>query len=88
MAVIYDVFLGNIMVQLKKLAELVRTHRKLSGLSQLELAELAGVGKTAVFDIEQGKATIQLLTLQKIFHALNLKIKVISPVMAEEQELF
>jgi y4mF family transcriptional regulator len=70
------------------LAQLIRHHRKLSGLSQQQLAEIAGVGKTAIFDIEHGKATIQLATLQKILHALNIKLKAISPIANEEQELF
>ena len=35
------------------LGALVKDHRKKAGLTQLELANLAGVGKTTVFDIEK-----------------------------------
>jgi HTH-type transcriptional regulator / antitoxin HipB len=59
----------------------IRQHRKVAGLSQLQLAELAGVGKTVVFDLEKGKETIQLDTLRKILMALNIKVQLISPIM-------
>ncbi len=67
----------------KTIAELVETHRKKSGLSQKELAQLAGVGKTAVFDIEHAKATVQLATLMKVFDALNIQISFSSPLLKE-----
>ena len=62
------------------IAKQVRSNRKFAGLSQQELAKLAGVGKTVVFDIEQGKETVQLNTLLKIFDVLNIKLKFESPV--------
>jgi DNA-binding XRE family transcriptional regulator len=46
------------------LKNIVRQHRRLSGLSQAELAKLAGVGKTVVFDIEHGKESVQFDTLK------------------------
>jgi len=69
------------MLEPQALAELIRKHRKLAGLSQLQLAEMAGVGKTAVFDLEKGKETIQLDTLRKILVVLNIKVQLISPLM-------
>lgn len=62
-----------------QIAQLVRTNRKFAGLSQNELAKLAGVGKTVIFDIEKGKETVQLDTLLKIFDVLNIKLKFESP---------
>ncbi|MFN0062540.1 MAG: helix-turn-helix domain-containing protein, partial [Myxococcaceae bacterium] len=38
----------------------VRQHRKLRGLTQRQLAELAGVGPRAVFDMERGKVTLRM----------------------------
>lgn len=70
------------------LANIVKTHRKKSGLTQLQLAELAGVGKTVVFDIEHGKSTVQLLTLQKVLHTLNIKLFCASPLLPEIKEVF
>lgn len=63
------------------LADILRKHRKMAGLSQQQLAELAGVGKTVVFDLEKGKESIQLNTLRKILHVLNIKVQLTSPMM-------
>ena len=63
--------------------EIIRFHRKRSGLTQLELAERAGVGKTVVFDIENGKETVQVDTLRKVFAALNIRVKLESSFMNE-----
>ncbi len=69
------------MIEPQKLAEIISKHRKLAGLSQLQLAELAGIGKTVVYDIEKGKETIQLDTLRKILIVLNIKVQLISPLL-------
>ena len=63
------------------LAAIIKKHRKAAGLSQLQLAELAGVGKTVVFDLEKGKETIQLDTLRKILKTLNITVQLTSPFM-------
>ena len=62
-----------------EIAKIVRYFRKQSGLSQLQLAKLAGVGKTAIFDIEKGKATIQLNSLLKVLTILNIRLKFETP---------
>ena len=59
----------------------IRQHRKLAGLSQLELAKLAGVGKTVVFDLEHGKESVQLDTLKKELVVLNIQLELRSPVI-------
>ncbi len=64
-----------------KLNEIVLFHRKKSGLSRSQLADLAGVGKTVIYDIEKGKQTIRFSTLQKVLTALNIKITFTSPLM-------
>lgn len=58
-----------------EIAKLVHYYRKQSGLSQQEMARIAGVGKTVVFDIENGKETVQLNTLLKILDVLNIRMK-------------
>ena len=63
------------------MATVIKKHRKEAGLSQLQLAEMAGVGKTVVFDLEKGKETIQLDTLRKIMAVLNIKVQLTSPFM-------
>lgn len=64
-----------------ELGQIIRQHRKLSGLTRVECARLAGVGKTVVYDIEHGKPSVQLLTLLKILHVLNIRIHLSSPVI-------
>lgn len=67
------------MQNIKLISEAIRYFRKRSGLSQLELARIAGVGKTVVFDIEKGKETVQLNSLLKVLDVLNIKIKLETP---------
>lgn len=68
----------------EEIAKTVRYFRKRGGLSQLALAELAGVGKTVVFDIEQGKASVQLNTLLKVLDVLNIQMTLTTPFAQEE----
>ncbi|MCK5368680.1 MAG: helix-turn-helix transcriptional regulator [Cyclobacteriaceae bacterium] len=65
----------------KELAVIIRMHRKAAKLTQLQLAELAGVGKTVVFDIEKGKETVKLITLRKILKVLNIEMQLTSPLL-------
>ena len=63
----------------KYLPKLIRSYRKKAGLSQLELAELAGVGKTLVFNVEKGHSDVQLGNLMKILRVLNIKLSAETP---------
>ena len=58
----------------------IKEHRKESGLTQLELANLAGVGKTTVFDIEKNKESIRWNTLLAILKVLNIEVQFKSPI--------
>jgi y4mF family transcriptional regulator len=64
------------------LAHIIRQHRQARHLSQSQLAQAAGVGKTVVFDIEHGKPTVQLDTLLKILRALDVRLVFESPSAA------
>ena len=66
------------------LADIVRQHRKHSGLTQQALAQHAGVGKTVIYDVEHRKTSIRLDTLLKILHVLNIKIHLESPLVTGE----
>jgi len=70
----------------KPIAEIVRFHRKQSGLSRKQLADMAGVGKTVIFEIENEKETIRFSTLKKVLTALNIKINLESPLMERMHE--
>ncbi len=63
------------------LAEIIRFHRKQAGLSQNELADMAGIGKTAVFDLEKGRVSARLETVQKVLRVLNIEVEFQSPMM-------
>jgi len=71
---------------METIGAIIRCHRKKSNLSQKQLADLAGVGKTAVFDIEHGKETVRFDTLQKVCRVLNISIRLDSPVMEQCKE--
>jgi len=69
------------MIDSQKLADVIKLHRKAAKLTQIQLAEMAGVGKTVVFDIEKGKESIRLDTLRKILKVLNIKVQLTSQLM-------
>ncbi len=62
------------------LGAFIQNHRKSTGLSQLKFAQLVGVGKTLVYDLEKGKETVQLSSLNKILDGLNIQVELISPL--------
>ncbi len=63
------------------IGRVVQYHRKQAGLSRINLADIAGVGKTVVYDIENGKETVRLNTLFKVLGALNVSLSLDSPLM-------
>ena len=65
----------------KQISKIIIFHRKKSRLTQKQLADLAGVGKTVVFDIEKGKETVQLNSLLKVLSVLNIKLEMKSSLM-------
>jgi len=69
-----------------ELNEIILYHRKQAKLTRIELAELAGVGKTVIYDIENGKKTVKWSTMLTILEALNIKIDLISPLMDEYEK--
>ncbi len=69
----------------QNISELIKKTRKLAGLSQLELATRAGVGKTLVFNIEKGATNVSFENVLKILKVLNIKIDLKLPIQGEEQ---
>lgn len=59
----------------KELASIIRNTRKTAGLSQLELASLAKVGKTLIFNLEKGSTKVSFENLLKVLKVLNIKIE-------------
>ena len=58
----------------------IKEHRKKAGLTQLQLANLAGVGKTTVFDIEKKKTTVSWNNLLAVIKILNIEVQFKSPM--------
>jgi HTH-type transcriptional regulator / antitoxin HipB len=77
---IYYCYRGN--MDISEIAHVVKHHRKVANLSQAELGRLAGVGKTAVFDLEHEKETIRFDVVRKILEALNITVKLGSPLFS------
>ncbi len=63
------------------IAKLIAYHRNRSGLTQQELATLAGVGKNLVYELEKGKQTVRLENLLKVLRVLNVEMDFRSPLM-------
>lgn len=57
------------------LAKIIKETRKVAGLTQLELATRAGVGKTLVYNLEKGSSKVSLENLLKVLKILNIKIE-------------
>ncbi len=49
----------------EQIAEIIRLHRRAARLSRIELAELAGVGKTVIYDIEKERYLFSSIPSQK-----------------------
>jgi HTH-type transcriptional regulator / antitoxin HipB len=63
-----------------QLANIILFHRKRSGLTQLELAEMAGVGKNMVYELENGKQSVRLDKLYNVLQVLNIDLTFQSPL--------
>jgi HTH-type transcriptional regulator / antitoxin HipB len=68
-------------MQPKDIADIIKEHRRAAKLSRVQLAEMAGVGKTVIYDIEHGKESVRFDTLKKVLKVLNIKIAFTSPLM-------
>ena len=66
---------------IQRFGDIIKFHRKKARLSQKSLADIAGVGKTVVFDIEKGKKTVQLKSIISVLKVLNISIELNSPLM-------
>lgn len=63
-----------------QLANIILFHRKRSGLTQFELAEMSGVGKNMVYELESGRQSVRLDNLLKILDVLNIELTFQSPL--------
>ena len=58
----------------KNLGDLIRTVRNAKDLSQQELADMAGVGRRFVSELENGKATLEIGRVLTVCQALGIDL--------------
>ncbi len=69
------------------IGKIILFHRRKSGLSRIKLAEISGISKTVIYDIEHGKPSVQFNSIIKVLQTLNIKIKFESPLMKTFEEI-
>ena len=65
----------------------VRERRKALGLTQQQLADLAGVGLNFVYQLEKNKPSVQLDCMRQVLEALGFEINV-TPLRGAAANLF
>jgi HTH-type transcriptional regulator/antitoxin HipB len=70
-------------MQSEVLGSLVSFHRKKAGLTQMQLAELAGVSRFIVQELEAGKGRTTWKHLESVLQALNLRFEPSGPLVDE-----
>ena len=64
---------------IEEIGRLVQAERKRQGVTQLQLAGIAGTGIRFISDLENGKGTIQVQKLLKVIQTLGLGVFIFSP---------
>lgn len=72
--------------EVEDLPKIVRKMRKLAGLNQQELAELSGLGKALIFELEKGHRRVSLENLLKVCKVLNIKLEIRIPLEMDIEE--
>jgi transcriptional regulator with XRE-family HTH domain len=63
-------------MKIEELGNQIKHRRKVLGLTIVELAELTGMSKTTISQIETGNSNPTFEVLKNIFEYLNMEIKV------------
>ncbi len=63
-------------MEIEELGKKIKQRREVLGLTIRDLAELTGMSKTTISQIERGNSNPTFEILQSIFEYLNLEIKV------------
>lgn len=63
-------------MEIEELGKIIKNRRKVLGLTIRDLANLTGMSKTTISQIEKGIGNPTFEVLQNIFEYLNLEIKV------------
>lgn len=60
-----------------EISDFVKRQRKIHGLTQVDLAQKAGVGLRFIRELEQGKATVRMDKVNQVLHLFG---KILGPV--------
>ncbi len=63
-------------MKIEEIGKQIKNRRKVLGLTIIELAELTGMSKTTISQIESGNSNPTFEVLKNIFEYLNMEIKV------------
>ena len=63
-------------MEIEELGKTIKHRREILGITIRDLADLAGMSKTTISQIERGTSNPTFEVLQNIFEYLNLEIKV------------
>lgn len=64
---------------IEEIGKLVQSERKRQGVTQMQLAGLAGTGIRFISDLENGKGTIQVQKLLAVVQTLGLGMFIFNP---------
>ena len=67
-----------------QLTKFIKDKRKSLGLTQIDLAEKAGVGLRFIRDLEQGKATVRLDKVNQVLDLFGSEVGVIRKEVSDE----
>lgn len=62
---------------------MIAFHRKKAGLTQVGLAELSGVSRSVVQNLEAGKGRTVWIHIETILSVLNIELQPVGPLVAE-----
>ncbi|MGF1448751.1 MAG: helix-turn-helix domain-containing protein [Opitutales bacterium] len=57
------------------IGRIIAEARKTAGLTQRQLAELSGVGTTAIWQLENNRVTARFATIQAVCRVLNIRLQ-------------
>ncbi len=69
----------------KTIGELVKSARKVMGVTQKDLALTSGTGLRFIIELEQGKPTCQLGKVLTVLHTLGIKIELAPPAVNDRK---
>jgi len=68
---------GKSPTDVERVASVVRTHRRAAGLTQTDLAGLAGTSLRFISELERAKPTVQLEKVFDVLSTLGLRIEIL-----------